>query len=611
MSANIHALQQGGEEWHKFRAEHFGASEAAAMLGVSKYQTRTELLRIKATGITPEVASALQAVFDRGHETEIGGRAIAEEIIGEDLFPATYSDGKLSASCDGLTILGDTAFEHKQYNAKLFDAVTAGILPDSYQPQCQQVMLVTGAERLLFMVSDGTPGKCAHIWVYPDVAWQQKIISGWSVFENDIAQYQHVEEAPKVITGPVETLPSIFVSVEGRVTDSNLPAFVQSAREYIGRINTSLVTDADFDTAAKNVNELKSGEDRLEVVKANALAQTATIDELFRAIDTIKEEMRAKRLTLDKLVKAEKENRKTEIVSKAQEEYRIHFAGLVARVGVKFGVDGPTFAEAIKGLKSIDSMRDKVSAALANAKIEASAIADRIEANRKTVEDMSLFPDFAQVCAKAPEDFAALLAMRVAQRKEAEERRLEAERARIQAEERAKAERDAAAKIEAAKQEAVRLERERAEEERQKEWLEEQRAQLLADSEKRLAESSFTTGVCVPATGGPGENSAPPNTTREGEPAMPAGAGPEPAQPVSHIADAGKMVDDGATMKLGDISARLEFTVTADFLASLGFQHIRQDKNAKLYNARDFGRICQAIASHVMEVSAWDRRLAE
>ena len=64
-------------------------------------------------------------------------------------------------------------------------------------------------------------------------------------------------------------------------------------------------------------------------------------------------------------------------------------------------------------------------------------------------------------------------------------------------------------------------------------------------------------------------------------------------------------------MKLGDISARLGFTVTADFMASLGFQHIRQEKNAKLYRACDFGGICQAIASHVMEVSAWDRRLAE
>jgi predicted phage-related endonuclease len=46
------------------------------------------------------------------------------------------------------------------------------------------------------------------------------------------------------------------------------------------------------------------GEKRLALVKSQALAQTASIDELFRTIDALKEEMRSKRLTLDKLVKA-------------------------------------------------------------------------------------------------------------------------------------------------------------------------------------------------------------------------------------------------------------------------------------------------------------------
>jgi hypothetical protein len=104
-------------------------------------------------------------------------------------------------------------------------------------------------------------------------------------------------------------------------------------------------------------------------------------------------------------------------------------------------------------------MRDKVSVALANAKIEANAIADRIEANRKTVEDMSLFPDFAQCCTKAPDDFAALLSMRTNARKEAEEKRLAAEREKIRAEEEAKAQATARREAQeaAAKAEAERL----------------------------------------------------------------------------------------------------------------------------------------------------------
>lgn len=52
---------------------------------------------------------------------------------------------------------------------------------------------------------------------------------------------------------------------------------------------------------------------------------------------------------------------------------------------------------------------------------------------------MSLMPDFAQVCTKAPDDFAALYAMRKQQRAEAEAKRLEAEREKIRREEEAKA----------------------------------------------------------------------------------------------------------------------------------------------------------------------------
>jgi hypothetical protein len=49
------------------------------------------------------------------------------------------------------------AFEHKQWNEELAASVRAGIVPDEHLPQCQQVLLVTGAEELIFVVSDGTP----------------------------------------------------------------------------------------------------------------------------------------------------------------------------------------------------------------------------------------------------------------------------------------------------------------------------------------------------------------------------------------------------------------------------------------------------------------------
>ena len=37
-------LTQGSPEWHAHRAKHFNASDAAAMLGISPYMSRDELL---------------------------------------------------------------------------------------------------------------------------------------------------------------------------------------------------------------------------------------------------------------------------------------------------------------------------------------------------------------------------------------------------------------------------------------------------------------------------------------------------------------------------------------------------------------------------------------
>ncbi|MBV5337417.1 MAG: Heme peroxidase, partial [Deltaproteobacteria bacterium] len=56
-------LTQGSEEWIAARAKHFTASEAPAMLGLSKYQSRNDLLKQKSTGITPDVDSMKQRLF--------------------------------------------------------------------------------------------------------------------------------------------------------------------------------------------------------------------------------------------------------------------------------------------------------------------------------------------------------------------------------------------------------------------------------------------------------------------------------------------------------------------------------------------------------------------
>lgn len=433
----IHTLQQGSEAWRQFRSEHFGASEAAAMLGISKYASRSELLRRKATGIEPEISPAQQAVFDRGHETEIGGRAMAEQIIGEDLFPVTCSDGKLSASCDGLTLLGGVALEHKQWNEALAASVLSGVLPDEHQPQCQQIMLVTGAERVLFMVSDGTPDKCVHLWAEPDATWQRKITQGWAMFEADLAAYQHTEVKPEAVADYIEALPALIIQVEGKVLATNLDAFKEKASQFIASIKTELFNDQDFVDADKMVKFLGDGEKQLALVKQQAQAQAADIDAVFRAIDTIAEQMRQKRLQLEKLVKAEKENRRTAIIVEAKTDLGIHLNNLNKRIGMEIMPDtmmsDGRFANIVKGLKSLSSMKEAVNTVLLHSKLEASELADRIEANKKTIDAVpdeyaGLFADLRTILMKDADDLKVIVQSRIADHKLAIEKRMEAER---------------------------------------------------------------------------------------------------------------------------------------------------------------------------------------
>lgn len=566
----IHNVQQGSPEWLELRAKHFTASEAPAMLGLSKYKTREALLREKATGIIPEVDANTQRRFDKGHEAEAAARPTAELIIGEELFPATGTEAidglPLLASFDGITMMEDVAWEHKLWNVEFAEYLReTDDAPDTHWPQLEQQLLISGAEKVLFMVSDGAENT-ASIWYESRPDRRAKVIAGWKQFAEDLANYQYQPEAVKPAGRAPETLPALRIEVTGMVTASNLDAFHRHAMAVFGSINTDLQTDADFADAEKTVKWCKDVEDRLEAAKQHALSQTASIDDLFRTIDAIKAEARAKRLELDRLVKAEKETRKAEIVGSARLSLLDHIEALNKRIGGNYmpAANLVQLGEAIRGLKSIDSMREKVGNALMAAKLEASAIADRIEANRKTAEDMSLVPDFASICTKLPEDFAALYAHRKQQRAEAEAKRLEAERERIRQEEEAKARREAAAK-------ALEEERRIRAEERAKAQQEAQEAAARrAEAERRVIVAA------QPA------------------PIVPPQAEVKPAAVTQEAND--------STIKLGEICARLGFVVTAEFLANLGFSPVGFERAAKLYRESDFRRICAALINHIADV---------
>lgn len=454
---------QGSDQWKAERTAIINgirrrpASLAPAMMGVDSNISRSDLVRMWAIGEEREINDWVERVlFPRGHEVERAARALVEERLGEDMFPITGVDdsGIFLASLDGMNDSGDLTLEIKQWNQAKAAAVKAGKCPDCDYPQVIQGLMVSGAKWCLYVVTDGTPEKYVELYVNADPAFAEKLKRGWDQLEDDARNYTHPSADPVVIGVSPESLPALRIEVTGMVTASNLREFKAHAIAVFDGINTDLQTDADFANAEKAIKFCADIESRIDAAKQHALSQTASIDELFRTLDEIKNDLaRNKRLTLEKLVKVRKDAIRVEIMNEGVKALADHYAKLASRIGVaKFPGAPVDFAGAIKGKRTIASLRDAVSTTLAHAKIAANELADRMDVNLKVLhgsEDASLFPDAETLATKEPADVLAIMQGRIARAKEEADRRAEEARERIRREEQAREEADRRAKAEA------------------------------------------------------------------------------------------------------------------------------------------------------------------
>ena len=444
-------VTQGSQEWHDLRAQRRTASEAPVMIGKSKHTSRNALLKQKATGLAPEIDDHLQRLFDKGHRAEADARMLAEIYIGDDLFPVVLDDaeGGYLASMDGLTMMGDIGWEHKLINESLIAQIDAGQLDEDYRIQLDQQFALSGAERILFTASDGTDANCKHLWIDRDESRFAAVEAGWEQFDKDLIDYIPPEaEEPKAEGKAPESLPALVVRASGMVEASNLKEFEAIARATLAGINTDLQTDNDFADAEKAVKFCADVEKRLDGARENVLGQMQTVDEVVRSIDAIKEETRQIRLKLSKAVKDQKESRKLEILQTAKQDYDTFQRGL--DVGQYMPLLMPDFAGAMKGKRTISSLRDACDDLTAQSKISANEVAAVIRGNLQQLSEDAedyrfLFNDFGQLCQKPADDFAAIVKSRIADHKQAEHDRMEAERAKIRAEEEVKARREAEA----------------------------------------------------------------------------------------------------------------------------------------------------------------------
>lgn len=566
-------LVQGSPEWHAHRATHFNASDAPAMMACSKHKTRSQLLHELKTGIAPEVDPVTQRRFDDGHRFEALARPLAEQVIGEDLYPVVGTEGELSASFDGLTMDESIAFEHKSLNDELRAAMTTTdgtALPLAYRVQMEQQCAVSGCEKVLFMATKWAGDELVErreAWYLPDLQLRAQIVAGWAQFAQDLAAYvpSTAPTIEKVVAEPVEALPAPFVQVTGQLAlQDNFKVFEERLREFL---ETKLIrepkTDEDFVNLDAQIRAMKQGREALKSAKAQMLAQVQPIDMANKAAEALDKLLQQNCKMAEDLMTAEKERRRGEIVADGVKGLAAHVAALNIRLGKPYMPTVPAdFGGAIRNKRNLASMEEAVSNELTRAKIAASEIADRIQINLTTLREHAadvvfLFPDTAQIVLKAPEDLTSLVKARIAEHQVKEQARIDADRERIR------------------KEEAARLEREAAQ-------------------SAAAATPPPATPITAPAA------ATPLPTTPSSAPA----AAPAPTV-IPMPVRAAAAPASAPTLSIGAINERLQhFTVTEAGLRGLGFEPAGRERAAPRYHEADFPHMCAAMVAHIEAVQA-------
>lgn len=405
----IVALEQGTPEWHEHRRKYFNASEAPAMLGVSSYKTRAELLIERKTGVYKEVSEAVKARFAEGHRAEALARAVIEEELIDDLYPAVCVDGKFSASLDGMTDDHRIGFEHKLLNKKLRDAMpektgwnTASNLPIEYRVQMEHQMLVSGVKAIVFTASEWDADcKCVDMRkarYESDPELRQRIIFGWKAFEEDLAKPLPVEiKQLKASAHPVEVVPSPKVTVTSvngvlRVDAKLLDAWGEELQGFIDGVAAGSQREDYYTICKAAADTLKEAEVALKTAFDAGLAHIEGYTEIRDMVSALCKRAKDARLLFDGIYDKENKARKEAIIQRARVQFEDYLYDAIQRcrsAGGELSASMPDFAAAIKGKSSMDKIQDKVTATLISAKGDVELLEQQVKNNLALLDEFS------------------------------------------------------------------------------------------------------------------------------------------------------------------------------------------------------------------------------
>lgn len=598
----VHSFAQGSPEWKEHRYGCNNASDGGAMLSCDDNRSRTDVLHAMFVGFSEDVSDYKQKIFDGGHAVEAAARPIAEQIVGEDLYPLVVSrkwpglSRPLGGSCDGLTMARHIDWECKQLNELLRDALPhvgpddndAANLPKKHRLQMEQRMMIHGATQCLFTAAEvdraGNVTDARHCWYVSDPELRAELVAGWIQFEADLAAYEPraIKEMPKGVRGESLGLPAVVV--RGQVVSSDLASWRERATQWLATINTDLKTDEDFGQADADAKLCRETSDKLILLRDQVLGQMADVNQVVTTLEQIAALTTRRAIDLENDVTRRKTEIRTEIASAGMGKLVEHITALDERLSALLPagtarsiMPAPThpkieadFSKAIKGKRTVKTLHDAVDAELARAKIAASALADAIEKNlRHLVEHAKahnfLFADWKALVFKDHDDFTVQV------------------KARIDAHE-----------AEQARQREAAAQREReAEERRQRE------ATAAQEAQARAASAPSPTASPAPAA-------AP--AQREHLTLTPEGDAVRYTTPAVVPMRRGVNIAQKATLTVGAVCARIGdgCTLTRDFInRTLGVPGTPGERaGTVMFTENDFDLILESLKAHATTLQA-------
>ena len=183
----------------------------------------------------------------------------------------------------------------------------------------------------------------------------------------------------------------LVIELTGEIRNSNFDEWKRSLIAQVQSIKTELVTDDDFGIATRHVRLLKSAERTLKDAKQSAIEQAADIQNLFAAIDQVAEEARQARLSLERQIRARKQEIKEQLLQSGIETIQ----DFVAQQNSDFQLlnhssylDRNRFVSAAKGKTGTRTVELAIRKLCDQIKLEISQKATEIASNREAIDTL-------------------------------------------------------------------------------------------------------------------------------------------------------------------------------------------------------------------------------